>query len=1218
MYLCEGGEGYMRRVLSRILQGNYTSEDLSLDFSCSRIELDVLAGEEYEGSFHVYSSSNVIPEGKVVSSDLRMVLISDTLTGKDSEITYRLNPAYCNEGDNVKGVFSIISNMGEYYIPFSVNIVRSVPDSSIGPVKNLFHFTNLARAEWKEALSLFYSKNFPYVIADSDTQTKLAYKALSAQRGNELNMEEFLIYAGKKNRVNYTFRQGEVNVSVSSSERGMGLKEVSVEIGKDGWGYTHLDVKCEGGFLFSETSVLNADDFSGNICSLKFFVDSSACASGLHPGKIILSNSYTELVIPVWLSVGGKSKTAGEEHSKKTLFVRVTKIYVSKILGEIERNTYIAEVSRLIDHILTLDEYDITAKLMQAHVLMLQGRDSEAQWTCDYASQLLEKNDNNRAVDSKSLVLDNAYLDYLRILTGDDKTVSKARKHLEEMSKRYRDDWRVRWIYSKARFAENNDIPAFWNALRKLSEEDCNSPAIYAEGTLLLKEDPSLASEPDRFTLRTILFGLKRGILGEEIKENLLYISGRSRTALPMLLRALEEMYKVSPDNRILEEICSQLIRSFRRDEQAAVWYKRAAQEDIRLTNLYENYIMSLGEDSFEDIPMNVLKYFSMSDTLDAVHTGSLYHYVIRHKRDIGPLFDVYLPKMESFAMDQIGKGVITRHLAAVYYDVINPASLDRNNARIFADMLYSVWLQSSDSKYVKAYVYQKGFKNPWEYKLGEGNGWISVYGNDYVVALEDSYGNRYVKSSDYTLEKLMLPGKFIKAVADCVYDNDRFNMNILHTAKGEVTVDESNILRYQNLAASQELERSVADSYMLRLLDYFALKGDRLSLINGLKNLHPGLMNAEDKCEVMRLMLMTADYKPIYELIKACGPYFADPRYMQTFLDRRLIDTEGEDPILTASAIYCVSLGKKDGIILQYLSDYYSGQCKDLRNIWRMSGGYGVNRKGIEERMIIQMLYSGAFVGERNEIFEDYLIDDPDTEVVRAFLLQSCYDYFVHEKLIAPSVFAELEKYETDFKALPKEASLAYLKYYSESPREITDEIRVRIISLLEMMMKDRIHLGMFQSFLSEEAFPEGDLRTDLLEVLDVMHDRTIIDYRASEGNTAIIHYTFAGDSEEDCKYKEERMRDVCGGVCFKEFVLFFGECVQYYITEETAAGSELKTSGVLRKNDVLGASEGSVFGLISDMLVSNTLQDYDTFDKLYDEYYRKEFLNKKLFSLE
>jgi hypothetical protein len=368
-----------------------------------------------------------------------------------------------------------------------------------------------------------------------------------------------------------------------------------------------------------------------------------------------------------------------------------------------------------------------------------------------------------------------------------------------------------------------------------------------------------------------------------------------------------------------------------------------------------------------------------------------------------------------------------------------------------------------------------------------------------------------------------------------------------------------------------------------------------------------------------MRLMLMTADYRPIYDLIKNCGPYFADPRYMQTFLDRQLSEpSEEEDPILTASAIHCISLGKKDGIILSYLSKYYRGQCKDLRNIWKMAGGYGVDRKSLEERMLVQMLYSGAFVGERNEIFSDYLTMSPDTEVVKAFLLQSCYDYFVHEKLISPGVFEELGSLANEGEQFPKEAALAYLKYYSENPKEITDDIRVRIIKLLGMMMKERIHLGMFQSFLSEDSFPEGDLRMKLLEVLDVMCDRTIIDYRASEGNSAVIHYTFANDSGDTGKYREERMREVCGGVCFKEFILFFGECVQYYITEETGNGSELRTSGVLRKNDVLGPAEGTRFGLISDMLVSNTLQDGETFDKLYDEYYQKEYMNRKLFSLE
>ncbi len=1207
----------MRRVLSRILQGNYTSEDLSLDFSCSRIELDIPVGEEYEGSFHIYSLSDIVPEGKVVSSDLRMVLISDTITGSDTEITYRLEKNFCHEGDTIKGVFSVISNMGEYYIPFTVNIVRPVPESSVGPIKNLFHFTNLCRADWKEAVSLFYSREFPYCIADADAQTKLAYKALSNQKGSEMGVEEFLIYTGKKSKVTYAFRSGEINISIPERDRSTGLKEVGVEISRDGWGYTHLNIRCEGGFLFTETKTLDAEDFSGNICSLKLFVDPSGLAPGLHPGKIVLFNTYTELVIPVTLSMGGKNKNAGAERARKSLFVRVTDCYLKNMLGVAGGSSFIAEENRLVDQMLTLDEYDITAKLMQAHLLIMQGRESEADWTCGYAAELLEKNEGARALNSKSYVLDAAYLDYLRIKTGDEGNAKRARKHLEEMSKRFRDDWRVRWLYAKMRFEENGDTEGMWDAMRHLCDEGCNSPIIYAEGTVLLKDNGGLASEPDRYTLQTILFGLKKNVLGEEMKENLLYISGRSRTSVPLLLRNLEMMYSVSPDNRILEEICSQLIRNFRRDEESARWYKRAAQEDIRLTNLYENYVMSLDVDAFDDIPMNVLKYFSMSDTLDASHTAALYHYCIRHKRELGNLMEVYLPRIESFALEQIGKGIITRHLAAVYYDCISPASLDRNNARIFADMLFSVWLQASDSRYVKAYVYEKGFKYPREYKIENGGGWISVYGSDYCIALEDSAGNRFIKSGDYTLEKLMLPGKFMKAVSDCVYDNDRFNIYMLSSYAADDKIDDSNILRYQNLSESEELEKQTADEYLLKLLDHFANEGDRISLSNGLSKINPVLMSPANRCEVMRLMLMTSDYKPIYNMIKACGPYFADPRYMQTFLDKQLPDMEEEDPILTASAIYCISMGKRDGIILTYLSSYYQGQCKDLRNIWKMSGGYGVDRKVIEERMLVQMLYSGAFVGERGEIFEDYLTMDPDKEIVRAFLLQSCYDYFVHEKLISPGVFTELDKLEKEGEVLPKEAGLAYLKYYSESPREINDDIRRTILELLAVMMKERIHLGMFQNFLSEDFFPEGELRIELLETLDAMCDRTIIDYRASEGNTAVIHYTFADGEGDEGKYKEERMRNVCGGVCFKEFVLFFGECVQYYITEETGAGSELKTSGVLRKNDILGPAEGSRFGLISDMLVSNTLQDYETFDKLYDEYYRKEYLNKKLFSL-
>ena len=67
-------------------------------------------------------------------------------------------------GEEARGAFHIISNQGEYYIPFFVSVVPKTIDSSLGNIKNLFHFTNLAKSSWEEAVKLFYSKEFKAVF----------------------------------------------------------------------------------------------------------------------------------------------------------------------------------------------------------------------------------------------------------------------------------------------------------------------------------------------------------------------------------------------------------------------------------------------------------------------------------------------------------------------------------------------------------------------------------------------------------------------------------------------------------------------------------------------------------------------------------------------------------------------------------------------------------------------------------------------------------------------------------------------------------------------------------------------------------------------------------------------------------------------------------------------------------------------------------------------
>ena len=93
--------------------------------------------------------------------------------------------------------------------------------------------------------------------------------------------------------------------------------------------------------------------------------------------------------------------------------------------------------------------------------------------------------------------------------------------------------------------------------------------------------------------------------------------------------------------------------------------------------------------------------------------------------------------------------------------------------------------------------------------------------------------------------------------------------------------------------------------------------------------------------------------------------------------------------------------------------------------------------------------------------------------------------------------------------------------------------------------------------------------------------------------------------------------MKEVYSGVFFKEFILFFGESLQYYITEEKNGEEQLTESGTLQKSDIRGKENDSRYQLVNDIVISKTLQDYDTMDKLLEEYYRKEFLNSRLFEL-
>ena len=239
-------------------------------------------------------------------------------------------------------------------------------------------------------------------------------------------------------------------------------------------------------------------------------------------------------------------------------------------------------------------------------------------------------------------------------------------------------------------------------------------------------------------------------------------------------------------------------------------------------------------------------------------------------------------------------------------------------------------------------------------------------------------------------------------------------------------------------------------------------------------------------------------------------------------------------------------------------------------------------------------------------DIFRYYVSQGAKQEVEKAFLAQCAYDYFVREKITDSYVFQEIRYVYLRGEEIDKVCKLAFLKYYAENPDELSEEDKPLIEAFMGEMLRQRIYLNFFR-----------DIK-DFGHLTRVMCDKTIVEYRAYPGAKAKIHYVVMNEKGEADEYLAEYMTDVYGGVCFKEFVLFFGENLQYYITEEYDGQGELTESGLIQKSDIIGETRSNRYEIINDMMISKTLQDYDTLDKLLEDFYHKEYWNSQMFHLQ
>ncbi|MDE7223287.1 MAG: hypothetical protein K2O34_05850, partial [Acetatifactor sp.] len=482
----------------------------------------------------------------------------------------------------------------------------------------------------------------------------------------------------------------------------------------------------------------------------------------------------------------------------------------------------------------------------------------------------------------------------------------------------------------------------------------------------------------------------------------------------------------------------------------------------------------------------------------------------------------------------------------------------------------------------------------------------FALYGSDCLVMLEDGNGDRYVQGIPYTQDKLMVPGRYIRQVAAQVKNSPLLDLYLYHSRELLEEPEGEQEARWLRIWHYEELEPAVRREVCLRLMQYYYQTEQKEKLDELLEGLPEELLGQQERREAVRYMVIRNRYEQAYRWLCDYQLYDLDSKVMVHLTGQIILSREyAKDEQLLKLSELLFREKKYDGTILRYLCLHYQGLSRDMRSIWKAAQSYDVDCHELSERLLLQTLITGTYVGEQEEIFASYVAQGGDPEVEAAYLSQSAYDYFVRDKEVQQETFREIMRLHQRHETVEKVCKLAFVKYYAAHAQEITEEIYRTAKDFICWLMEEGIHLKDFLAYKGMER-----------ELGPIM-DRTFLEYHGHPDSVVRIHYLLTQENREEDLYITEEMTPVCGGVCSKEFVLFFGESLQYYIMEERGRVEQLMESGRLQRSDVPALEQEGRFGRINEMTASRSLQDYETLDRQMEEFYRTEYYNREFFRL-
>lgn len=1108
----------VKEEISTIKQINSEATPI-VSLSVTNLDIEVEEGKVYKDSFFIESENKVPIEGYVCTTSDKVETEAERLEGTRQEIPFYFKGKLATAGNTFEGDIVLITNGGEYNIPYCVKVIHKFVESSGGRISTMEEFVQIYENNRKEAVDIFFLPNFEEVFLQGKPEQKELYHSLMKSRSKSLILEEFLTAAGYKNTSFLDVSQDKLILEEEDSS-------AQLELLLTQSGYVEGSIYSEKGQIQISRERFSSDDFTDG--KLLFNVEKK---QNLLNGSDIIHIDTVRQDIEISVEWWAKQTALTKEKEKK-LYLKKKRAqlmhnYLYFRTGSIAFEDFAEDSEHVLEELSQYTE-DNEWKLYRMHFFLMEERKEEGKELLELLEAISQRNEFTPLEANYFLYLKAMYY---RTPEAISRAVSTIREFYELSEYKAEALWML--IYLDREYVYNKRLQ--YDTIRQLFEEGNNSSLLYFEACDILNENPNYMEELGKFEISIFRWGVRYGYISLSLSYQFARLALKAKYYNKSIYYIAEKLYGVEPDEQFLQVICSLLIKGNRTAKEYHEYFRLAVEANLKIIGLNEFFIRSMDFETYDLIPQRVLIYFTYSNSLDYLEKAYLYSNVLRNKEKYEEVYGAYYSKMLPFIEEQLLKGRINEHLAYLYTCFQKEVLEKPDNWKAVCDILFYHKLICTNPHIIGVYVSCPELGTEKYYPLSGGTGGVEIYNDRAVLYFVDNNEQRYVKDINYQLREFLSPQQFEEEWIRRNLSNRK--ILLMESGKMEENIKEQTLPVLQRIVFNDDFTRWMQVEAVEKMLVYYENHQDKRNLARWLGKIDYSNISTEFRKTLMDYYMEVGMMEDAFFGIELYGCDIMGAAKILRLASFGAQCYQGKEDEATLSLAYAAFIRKKcNKDTLIYLMKHFKGETAALLEIWERSKRFGLETAAFERRILEQVMFTGNDTEGVFPVFESFYATDEGDELIDRYLeyasmkeLESSMELndFMHMAIGQEIVNGRMENRH----------SRIHFLYYFAGREDWYDTIKDTAVYIINGFLQEEFYLPVYQAYSQWITFPIH------------YQEMTFLTYHGRAGSNVILRYQIDG---EEYSLRELHLEEVLPGMYVCHMNFFQKDHVKYRLESD------------------------------------------------------------------